>query len=354
MQTEASFIHLVRLGIGHKSEQIPDIPDWKELEDIAFQQGLLTIMVDGITKLPDTSRPPKEQLLQWIGQVLQEEQLYAIQWKASTDLALLLAPKDIYTYVLKGIVVSECYPIPNHRCSIDFDCYLKSSKIGDVWELGNCIVENAGYKVERDFYKNSTWILPGLTVENHKWLTPFRGNKRLTELEKLLQSMLQEEEGKDVIDNTNLCRPPVMVTSLFLIEHAYSHFLHEGLTWRHVLDWVMFSKKHHGEIAWAQLEDWVDAFGFRKFYDSYSRLGRYLIGEISETVFTDQDRVMLNDVWAELDLHETVRGIRGKLALVGNTWRARWKYREFTEISWLQALWIQVKGSVFMKEPKIV
>jgi hypothetical protein len=62
---------------------------------------------------------------------------------------------------------------------------------------------------------------------------------------------------------------------------------------------------------------------------------------------------MLEDVWAELDLHDTVKGIKGKLALVGNTWRARWKYHYFSEISMLHALWIQVKGFLFIKEPKL-
>lgn len=62
---------------------------------------------------------------------------------------------------------------------------------------------------------------------------------------------------------------------------------------------------------------------------------------------------MMEDIWAPLDVHETVIGVRGKLALVGNTWRARWKYRFFTDISWHRALWIQVKGYLFEKEPKI-
>jgi len=348
-----SFLDLVRLGLGHPVGALPESVDWPSIQSIAEHQGLSAILVDGINKLPDSSRPPKEQLLQWIGQVLQEEQRYALQWKASRDLSLLMAKEGIETYVLKGNVVSECYPNPNHRCSVDLDCYLKSSKTDNVWEQGNSIVEKAGYIVGRDFYKNSTWHLPGLTVENHKWLTPFRGNKRLMALERLLQRKLKEDKGEDVIEGTSLYRPPVMVTSLFLVEHAYSHFLHEGLTWRHVLDWMVFTKKHQSEMAWAQLEDWIDAFGFRKFYASYSRLGRYLLGDLAEDELTTKDRLMLDDVWADLDLHETIRGIKGKLALVGNTWRARWKYREFTDITWLQALWIQVKGFLFIKGPKL-
>lgn len=66
-----------------------------------------------------------------------------------------------------------------------------------------------------------------------------------------------------------------------------------------------------------------------------------------------QDKRMLEDVWAELDVHDTVRGIKGKLALAGNTWRARWKYKYFSNISMTQALWIQVKGFLFEKRPKL-
>ena len=39
-------------------------------------------------------------------------------------------------------------------------------------------------------------------------------------------------------------------------------------------------------------------------------------------------------------------------ALAGNTWRARWEYRRFVEISWFQALWIQFKGVMFEKNQR--
>ena len=176
----------------------------------------------------------------------------------------------------------------------------------------------------------------------------------LRDFEKELQKLLNKDKGNERITGTWLYKPPVMVSALFLIEHAYSHFLHEGLTWRHVLDWMLFSKKHQKEIDWSEFEAHIDGFGFRKFYDSFSRLGQYLIGEVQEfNSLTVQDKRMLADVWAPLDLHETVRGIKGKLALAGNTWSARWKYRYFTEMSWVTALWIQVKGFLFEKNPTL-
>lgn len=140
---------------------------------------------------------------------------------------------------------------------------------------------------------------------------------------------------------------------MFLIEHAYSHFLHEGLTWRLVLDWQMFSRRHRDEIDWKDLEARVDEFGFRRFYDSFCRLGEHFVGEFTVDGLQLTDRLMLDDIWAPLDVHETVRGLRGKLALAGNTWRARWKYRHFTDMNWIQALWIQAKGVVLEREVRL-
>lgn len=116
----------------------------------------------------------------------------------------------------------------------------------------------------------------------------------------------------------------------------------------------MFSRTHKEEIDWPQLDVWIDEFGLRKFYDSYTRIGQYLLGAASEIELLPSDRHMLADVWNPLDLHETVNGIKGKIALVGNTCRARWKYREFTDMTWLKALWIQVKGFLFIQDPKLI
>lgn len=357
------FIQLVRVGIGAtESATIPEGVDWEALKGLASEQGLLAVVLDGMDRLSKnlingSNQMPKRVRLEWIGEVLQQEQVNAIQQKAAVEMALLFHGNGIRTYVLKGAVIAECYPRPEHRSSVDMDCFLTEANENDnenVWQRGNRIVEDAGFEVKRDFYKNSTFFFPGLMVENHKFLTPFRGNKKLKALERVLQASLRQDKGEDKFEGTWLYLPPVMVSALFLIEHAYSHFLHEGLTWRMVLDWVMFCRKHMEELDWKAFEGYVDEFGFRRFYDSFSRLGQYLIGEVQDIKsLSEQERRMLNDIWTPLDLHETVTGVRGKLALAGNTWRARWKYRDFTDISWLKALCIQAKEFLFEKEPML-
>ena len=373
-QLKELFLHLVRLGIGTgvvngsefsderscKDERtVQGTVDWQALEALASAQGLSAIVVDGIGKLPETVRPPKEILLQWVGTTLQSESFQVRQQKTAEEMAKFFHENGIRTYVLKGAVIAECYPDSTHRLSADMDCYLMMDKesVGDshyeAWMQGNNLIKTAGYQVDDGFYKNSGFYLAGLTVENHLFMTPFRGNKTLRKLEILLHGMMKDDKGECAFEGTFLCRPPVMVSSLFLIEHAYSHFLHEGMTWRMVLDWMMYSEKHRAEIDWNSLDAYLDEFGFRKFYDSYVRLGRYLMGEIDESELAYEDWLMHADVWAPLDLHESLHGLKAKFHLAGNTWRARWKYKHFAEISWIEALWIQVKGFLFLRNPQL-
>lgn len=398
------FLRLVRLGLGCADDNdnvnldLNGGVSWQALENIANEHGLLGVTLDGVEKLPRELRPEKKAILQSIGQLIQSEQQYAMQEHAAAEMGLLLHQHGIRTYVLKGAVVAECYPRPEHRRSVDMDCFLVNENVNldlndnldlnaEVWEKGNRVVEEAGFEVARGFYKNSTFHLPGLAVENHRFMTPFRGNKRLKRLERLLQSMIVNDNlnlletfgtseqarandnenggGEEVMvsvkveasnrrfEGTCLYRPPVMVSALFLIEHAYSHFLHEGLTWRHVLDWQMFSRRHREEIDWEAFDGLIDEYGFRKFYDSYCRLGRFLVGELTADGLQLTDRRMLEDVWAPLDVHESLHGLKAKLQLAGNYWRARWKYRLFTDMTWLRALAEWVLGAVFERQPRL-
>ncbi|MBR5174333.1 MAG: nucleotidyltransferase family protein [Bacteroidales bacterium] len=351
------FLSLVRLGIDRTdSIEIPQLSaaQWQSIENIANEHGLLGVMLDGVEKLPHEFRPEKKAVIQSIGQVLQAEQQYGVQEHAAAELALLLNQHGIKTYVLKGAVVAECYPKPEHRRSVDMDCFLLPVEgEEDVWERGNRVVEEAGFTVARGFYKNSTFHLPGLGVENHKFMTPFRGNARLKRLEGLLLTMIAKDTGDDRFEGTLLCRPPVMVSALFLIEHAYSHFLHEGLTWRHILDWQMFGRRHKDEVDWISFEESIDEFGFRRFYVSYCRLGEYLVGDLADDGLQPIDRLMLADVWSPLDLHESLHGLKAKFQLAGNYWRGRWKFKHFTDMTWVRALVEWVIGAAFDRHPTL-
>ena len=66
-----SFLSLIRLGIGHSSDALMYNYDWEAIEVLSAAHGLSAILVDGVEQLPEMKKPPKEVLLQWIGETLQ-------------------------------------------------------------------------------------------------------------------------------------------------------------------------------------------------------------------------------------------------------------------------------------------
>ena len=365
LSTNNILLHFLRLGLdcggAACSEDLGGAsPDWPDVFDSALRQEVLSMVFDGYAQeyaagltVPDM---PDNLKKQWIGAVMQMEAKAAGRQKRAEEMGRLFSENGIRTYVLKGRVIAECYPHPEHRLSADVDCFLLSAdgSDADVWEKGNALMEKAGHRVSRGFYKNSSFHMKGLMVENHQFLTPFRGNKRLKSLEITLQTLLRADKGDDRFEGTELYRPPVMVSALFLIEHAFSHFLHEGLTLKHITDWMMFRRKHRNDIDWPQFQEYIDAFGFRRFFDAYEHVGEYIMGDRLSESLTFPEQRMMKSVWEGLDLHDTVKGAKGKANLVGNTLRAHWKYRLFSPISMPHALWIQIKGFLFIKHPTLV
>lgn len=360
MTVERVFLlHLIQASaLGDTSFAIPDSLDWSVLIEEAGRQNVSVIASDGLQMLYDAGiysvtgdKEERRMKAKWFAKTMKYEQRYADQLAAAKKMEEWFASEGIQTVVLKGFAVSECYPFPSHRYSSDLDCFLiKDGEHLAAYELGNQVIEMHGLPVERKYYKNSSFNLVGLYVENHKYCTPCRGNKTMKRLEQLLQEMILEGPLTE-FKGTDLLMPPVLASALFLTEHAYSHFLHEGLNLRHILDWALFKRKHGYDMDWGAFEKYVGEFGFRRFYDAFSHLGDYVLGLYNYSSLSPRERRMMDSVWAGLDVHESVDGFVGKLRLVGNTLRARWKYREFAPISMAKALTIQVKGFLFERNP---
>jgi hypothetical protein len=360
MIVERDFLlNLLRASVvGVTGFSVPESLDWPLLIEEASRQNVSVIASDGLQKLFDAGvykvsgdKEEKRAKARWFAKTMKYEQRYAGQLAAAKRMGKWFADEGIQTVVLKGFTISECYPVPSHRYSADLDCYLiKDGEHLDTYEVGNQVAEKHGVKVSRDYYKNSSFNISGLHVENHKFCTPFRGNDTLRRLERLLQEMILKGPLTD-FEDTGLLMPPVLASALFLTEHAYSHFLHEGLNLRHILDWALFHQRHQSDVDWAEFERYVDEFEFRRFYKAFSHVGDFVLGEREYSLLTVPEQKMIDSVWAGLDLHEDIRGFMGKMRLAGNTFRAGWKYQEFAPISMVKALAIQVKGFLFERNP---
>ena len=323
-------------GISVTVERSLSAKQWETVFDIAIQQGVSTVAGEGLSFIDQQSLPPKVLLLQCIGQSLAQKQSFSQQRACVDGLRKLWHDVGVDCIELKGNSIGRYYYVPESRYSCDFDCFLSD------YEKGNQIVEAAGVKLNRSFYKNSSFTWKGLYVENHQFCTPVRGNDAMKSLERKLRELLKG------------CNeyPSADFNALFLMEHAWAHFFEEALTLKQLCDWAVFRKACGGDVDWSLYEREAKACGFWHFSESMNRLADLLDGVRKVEELEDDDQRLLNDMLHEHSIKMN-NGWRTRLFLVKNYFAQSWKYRVFSNHSMPYTLCRTALGFVFDRKPKV-
>lgn len=256
MENYNSLLQLLRKTVDNSYQiESPKGVDWKNVLDLATEQGVQGICFEAIEQLPHGSIP-QQTLLQWIGLSERQRQQFEQTWRVACKLDKLWAAEGIHVTVLKGRSIAKYYPVPSHRYSCDLDVF-----IGGEWERACELLEGQGIRLEHEVYKEVEFTLDNVYVECHRYITPVRGNKHLKEFERYLRSLL-DGEPKECFEGTTLVCPPLMFTVMLYIEHALGDLLHGHLTLKHIVDWVVLRRQ---PVDWDAFRAKCKVFKFDKF-----------------------------------------------------------------------------------------
>ena len=272
-----TFLSLVKLGIGHRSALL-GVDDWQAIKALADKQGLTAVVVDGIEQLPDAKRPPKELLLQWIGEVFQSyENRYKLYQRAISELAGWYNTHGYKMMVLKGYACSIDWPRPEHRPCGDIDIWLfgkqkeadaalaATSKFHDS-STSEATKSSASFKIDSSHHHHTVFDWCGFSVENHYDFVNVHAHKSSAELEKVFKELGTDDSHSIEVLGEEVYVPSSNLHALFLIRHMVSHFAAAEITLRQVLDWAFFVEKHKQEVDWDRLERLIDGFGMMPMY----------------------------------------------------------------------------------------
>ena len=263
-QTEfyKSFLSLVRLGIGHKIGSFPKIVDWPGIQALAERQGLYAIVLDGIENLPESSRPPQETLLEWIGEVLQGyEYQYELYCKAIAKLAGFYNCHGYKMMVLKGYACSLGWPKPSHRPCGDIDIW----QFGKQKEADAELAKEKGLVIDSSHHHHTVFNVGEFTVENHYDFINVYAHRSSAKLEKVFKELGQDDTHLVEIYGEEVYLPSPNLHALFLIKHMASHFAAAEISLRQVLDWAFFVKNHTKEIDWKWLDGMLQKYSMKDF-----------------------------------------------------------------------------------------
>lgn len=332
--------------------------DWSELYRLAKRQGVTAVLFEKIQLLPKEVAPPRELLLKWMSHTMAIEKQAKSIFQRCADFALLMHEHGLQTLVLKGVAVSEYYPVPWHREFGDLDCYLYKDKgEGIVWdgcyETGNCVAEQTGHEVERGHYKHSHINYKGLEIENHQFSLAVKDGKDTKALEKHLRRLTEEQRTLQPIADTHLYRPTADFNALFLTAHAMSHFLYESIKMRHVMDWALFLKAEQEKVDWDNFWHWCERMHYTRFVKCLNYICVHQLGvEIHAFALEESEMIkrlsarILQDIFEGDSLYtKGYKGLRFRIALAASYFKAMWKFHQVYQQS---ALWLLIKRTMGM------
>ncbi|MBP3719110.1 MAG: nucleotidyltransferase family protein, partial [Eubacterium sp.] len=123
-----AFLALVRAGLWEKDVELRKYgaTDFTEIMRLSEEQSVVGLVTAGLEHDTDVN-VPQEDLLQFIGLSLQLEQQNRKMNKFIGVLIDKLRKADIYTILVKGQGLAQCYEKPLWRASGDVDLYLSES-----------------------------------------------------------------------------------------------------------------------------------------------------------------------------------------------------------------------------------
>ena len=349
--TKDVFLSLIRLGLG-TGEGAPSLPgpvDWPAVYALAKEHGLAAVLVDGIGRLPDSGRPPKAMLMQWIGGTVQHyERRFEQCRRTLADMAAFYREHDLRVMVVKGYACCLDWPRPEHRPIGDIDIW----QFGQQGEADALVAREKGIPVDDSHHHHTTFNWGPFFVENHYDFLNVHHHRSNVGLEAILKEAAQDDSRYDELYGEKVYLPSPRLHALFLLRHGMSNFAATRMNLRQLLDWAFFVQKHGAELDWTWAEAQIERFGMGPLFRILNAIcvedlgfdpGLFPAGEVDVSL---KARV-LGDILSPEFTEKTPRRFLPRLVFKFRRWRTNaWKHELCFNESMASAFWSGVKSHV--------
>ena len=233
-----SFLALLRAGLWSAEGQnlrIDESTDWQKVYQLAGEQSVVGLITEGIEYVVK-GKAPQEIVLQCIGESLQQEQSNSAMNQFIAELIEKMRNADIYTLLVKGQGIAQCYEKPLWRVSGDVDLLLSDSNYGKAREF--LLPLSTDNKPDERYSKHL-----GMNID--QWYVEIHGTLR-TGLSGRIDKVVDEVQGSVFYGGevrswlngkTTVFLPSPDNDVIFVFTHFIKHFYKEGMNLRQICDW---------------------------------------------------------------------------------------------------------------------
>ena len=278
---QQAFLSFVRAGLWPVHVERGIVNDfsntnWNEVYQLACQQSVVGLVTAGIEQLQDV-KAPQEIVLQCIGESLQLEQTNKAMNQFIADLVGRMREKNIYTLLVKGQGVAQCYERPLWRSFGDVDLLLSEENYKKAKEFLLPLCSN---------HKNEERYSQHLGLNFDQWYVEIHGSLR-TGLSGRVDKEVDANQ-RDVFYNgkvrswdcngTTVFLPSPDNDAFFVFTHFVKHFYKEGMNLRQVCDWCRLLWTYKDSLNHEILEERIRRAGLVKEWKAFAALAVKYLG----------------------------------------------------------------------------
>lgn len=219
---------------------------WKEIAKMARRQSVSALIADKALSLPKECLPPREQNLQFMVMIEQTQELNHKMIGVLSKIIQEYQAEDFQFCLLKGLANGTNYPKPLLRNAGDIDLLLYRK---EDYERSKVWITGKGFEIEDESILHYKFEKEGIWIENHKRISYF-DHKKYDKLFKEWEAELINNQNftSIQIEELTVKQLPIEMNAFFIFQHLFRHFVHSGVGFRQICDWILFLSKHSKEI----------------------------------------------------------------------------------------------------------
>ena len=325
-----ALFELIQVSLGTRDELSSSLGSdaWIKILYEARRQAIVGVLMDGIERLSDIQKPPKEVLLQWICETHVVEQNWLLHDKRAKELSLLFRKDSIESCILKGVGLSLLYPNPKRRIGGDIDLWVNGNR-RDVmnWLCKQFVVKHiVWHHVDVDCFKD-------VSVEVHFRPSFLYNPVHRRKLMRFFKDELSHQMG---LKEEGYGYPTGDFNAVFSLTHMFHHLLEEGVGFRHVVDYFYIIKSLSTTEREKSLAV-IKSIGLYDFLSSIMFVLKFICGMSSDLLLCEPNEIKGKFVLEEILEEGNFGKVRKGNGLKHNSIRRFWVMgRQFpNEATWM-------------------
>lgn len=273
-----AFLVLVRAGLWEKEARLLPLSDidYEEVMKLAEEQSVVGLVTAGMERVVDT-KIPQAVLLQLIGQTIQLEQRNTAMNSFIGDIVEKMREKGIYTILVKGQGVAQCYERPLWRASGDVDFLLSKDNYEKAKNF--LLPLSSSNKPDERYSKHLGMNIDQWYVEIHGTLRTGLSGRVDKEVDEVQKDVFYGGNVRSWMNGkTTVFLPSPDNDVFFVFTHFIKHFYKEGMNLRQICDWCRLMWTYRETLNHGLLESRIKRAGLMDEWRVFATLAVEWLG----------------------------------------------------------------------------